>query len=191
VPEPSSQRRGQPVSDAILRSCLELLAERGYAFSVEEVAERAGVYETTVYRRWPTKAVLVGAALEHLANSTVDVKRTEDPMADLTRLAIKVRRVVREGPGAKMLQALVAAADDASLLPLARTLFDQRFAVASAILDDAVEQGLLRPSIDRGLVWSAIVNPLQLRAITETPITDATARALVAIVLEGCRAPLA
>ena len=41
-----------------------LLDERGYrALSVDEVAGRAGVAKTTVYRRWPSKGILVAAAI--------------------------------------------------------------------------------------------------------------------------------
>lgn len=41
-----------------------LLEERGYRdLSVDEVAERAGVAKTTVYRRWPSKGALAAAAI--------------------------------------------------------------------------------------------------------------------------------
>ena len=38
---------------------MELLAERGLAaMSIEEVAARAGVGKTTIYRGWPSKGLL-------------------------------------------------------------------------------------------------------------------------------------
>lgn len=44
------------------------LLERGYdGLSLSEVAKAAGVAETTVYRRWPTKAALAAAALLQFA----------------------------------------------------------------------------------------------------------------------------
>lgn len=49
---------------AILEAALELLAEVGpTGLSVEEVAARAGVGKSTIYRRWPTKDDLVVASL--------------------------------------------------------------------------------------------------------------------------------
>jgi AcrR family transcriptional regulator len=55
--------RGRPRSDqvdqAILRAASALLAERGLdAMTIEEVAARAGVGKSSIYRRWPTKGTL-------------------------------------------------------------------------------------------------------------------------------------
>src|SRR5690348_11593173 len=51
--------RSQEADRAILTATVELLAERGLAaMSIEEVAARAGVGKTTIYRRWPSKGLL-------------------------------------------------------------------------------------------------------------------------------------
>jgi AcrR family transcriptional regulator len=55
--------RGRPRSDqvdhAILLAASALLAERGLdAMTIEDVATRAGVGKSSIYRRWPTKGTL-------------------------------------------------------------------------------------------------------------------------------------
>ena len=56
--------RGEPVVQCVLKSTLEELAAVGYgALRIEDVATRAGVNKTTIYRRWPTKQELVACAL--------------------------------------------------------------------------------------------------------------------------------
>src|ERR1700759_3493227 len=60
--------RGRPRSlsadQAIAAATVELLADNGFSgLKIERVADRAGVGKTTIYRRWPTKAELVVAAL--------------------------------------------------------------------------------------------------------------------------------
>jgi AcrR family transcriptional regulator len=55
--------RGRPRSDqvdrAILQAASALLAERGLdAMTIEDVAARAGVGKSSIYRRWPTKGTL-------------------------------------------------------------------------------------------------------------------------------------
>jgi AcrR family transcriptional regulator len=60
---PAGPARGRPRSDqvdqAILRAASELLAERGLdAMTIEDVAARAGVGKSSIYRRWPTKGTL-------------------------------------------------------------------------------------------------------------------------------------
>jgi AcrR family transcriptional regulator len=50
--------------EEILTVALAMLREKGYReLTVDEVAERAGVAKTTVYRRWPSKGSLIAAAL--------------------------------------------------------------------------------------------------------------------------------
>jgi AcrR family transcriptional regulator len=62
--------RDERVDRAILDETLALLADVGpTALSVEEVASRAGVGKTTIYRRFPTKDDLVAAALASLNES--------------------------------------------------------------------------------------------------------------------------
>jgi AcrR family transcriptional regulator len=63
-PEQELRKPGRPRSaqahKAILNSTLELLAEEGFqGLSIEEVAARAGVGKTTIYRRWSSKEELV------------------------------------------------------------------------------------------------------------------------------------
>ena len=56
---PRGRPRSQEADRAILTAAAELLAERGLAaMSIEEVAARAGVGKTTIYRRWPSKGLL-------------------------------------------------------------------------------------------------------------------------------------
>jgi AcrR family transcriptional regulator len=93
-PEPVA-RRGRRISEErsedILGAVLELLHEIGYdQLRMQDVADRAGVGLSTIYRRWPAKQDLVRASLtcERAAEKYVV---TGDPRADvhafLTRMA--------------------------------------------------------------------------------------------------------
>jgi AcrR family transcriptional regulator len=70
-PEQGIRKPGRPRSaqahKAIINATLELFAEEGYqGLSIEEVAARAGVGKTTIYRRWPSKEELVMEAIRHV-----------------------------------------------------------------------------------------------------------------------------
>lgn len=59
-----SRRRGKVLEAAIFEIVLRELAETGYVnFSIERVAAKAGTSKPVIYRRWPTRARLVYAAL--------------------------------------------------------------------------------------------------------------------------------
>ena len=73
-PNPPGRTRGRPrnaaADTAILDATRALLAERGFAdLTIAEVAARAGVAKTTLYRRWPGKADLVVDAMAALFGS--------------------------------------------------------------------------------------------------------------------------
>jgi AcrR family transcriptional regulator len=56
--------RSARIVETVLATTRAMLAHSGYSrLSVEEIAARAHVHKTTIYRRWPTKAALVVAAV--------------------------------------------------------------------------------------------------------------------------------
>ncbi|MED5373920.1 MAG: helix-turn-helix domain-containing protein [Myxococcota bacterium] len=56
--------RSQRVVRSLLDAALAELVDKGYArLSMDAVAKRAGVHRSTLYRRFPTKAQLIGALL--------------------------------------------------------------------------------------------------------------------------------
>lgn len=80
---------------AILDAAVDTLVDRGYAATTTpEVAERAGVSQGAVFKHFPTKAALLGAALEHLLPQLragyraafVAAGRRRDPVTAAVRL---------------------------------------------------------------------------------------------------------
>jgi len=72
--------------DALRRAALDLVTEIGYdRMTMDAVAARAGAGKATVYRRWSSKAELVGDALAHahLAGGTPDTGSLRGDLAAL------------------------------------------------------------------------------------------------------------
>ena len=66
--------RSDRVVQEVLEATVGELAESGYrAFRMDAVSAEAGVNKTTIYRRWPGKALLVGAAVEWMRRFVHDV----------------------------------------------------------------------------------------------------------------------
>jgi AcrR family transcriptional regulator len=180
------RRRGEAVVTDVLDATLTLLAERGYEFSVDEVAASAGVHKTSVYRRWPTKPALVAAAIQRIADEEVETSPTTDPLADLERVAVQVARALRRPAGANALRAaLTTAGADAELRSTAAGFLASRYRQATHLVEAAQAQGLLRDDVDPTLLWQAVVNPLYMNAVLGGPLDDDTARSLLALVLNG------
>jgi AcrR family transcriptional regulator len=113
---------GRPRDDAVdqrvLDAAWELLHAGGYAaLSMDDVADRAGVAKTTVYRRWPTKDHLAVAVAARILGD-VPVPGTGDLRRDLTEfvtaLAASLNRLRLAGhpdggPSAGLAAELIAA----------------------------------------------------------------------------------
>src|ERR1043165_5093099 len=78
-------------ADRILRAAREVFAELGPDAQIDTIADRAGVAERTLYRRFPTKADLLRAALdqsidENLSPAIEKALARKDPLRGLTEL---------------------------------------------------------------------------------------------------------
>jgi AcrR family transcriptional regulator len=105
---PPGRPRSAEADEAILASTLRLLARHGYdRTSIDAVAADAGVARATVYRRYPTKADLVGTALGCMRGQPSD-----EPPGDLRRFLVDaltgMRDSMHEHDGLGILGALLA-----------------------------------------------------------------------------------
>jgi AcrR family transcriptional regulator len=127
--QPSLKRgRGRPRREGadaeILGVALSLLQERGYHdFTVEDVAERAGTAKTTIYRRFPTKAALVVAALTPGSTAHVPAPNSGSVQADLARILHEVIALLR-GAGDAQNEPELAAAMRAAVAPDRNRILD-------------------------------------------------------------------
>src|SRR5262245_42346850 len=103
-PRRTGQQRLGGRSERVVRDVIQAtaaeLARVGYAaLRVEDVAAQAGVNKTTVYRRWPPKADLVGAALRGVRGAPPEPPDTGSVRADLLLLLREVIAVVSTPEG--------------------------------------------------------------------------------------------
>jgi AcrR family transcriptional regulator len=96
-----SRRRGAVLEDALLQAAWDELAVAGYSgLTMETVAERAGTSKSVLYRRWPTRAALVLAAVRHhVTPVATQLPDTGDLRGDLLAVLGQVRDHFRQiGP---------------------------------------------------------------------------------------------
>lgn len=93
-PEQGQRKPGRPRSaqahKAILDATLELLAQEGFqGLSIEDIAARAGVGKTTIYRRWSSKDELVIDAIHEIQVdlTTVDTGNFRNDLVILFKAA--------------------------------------------------------------------------------------------------------
>lgn len=192
TPRPSErarQVRGEPLIEKILEATLDELARAGYAaLSVEIVAERAGVNKTTIYRRWPTKTDLVGAALEREADIALCGADTGSLRSDMIAMLTEIRDVMSTRRGQALIRMMLAE----GLTPEVATLIDairkSKESGPKATVARALARGELPKDTDVEMVFSMLVGSLQHLVFfhRETPTHHRIAQ-IVDLVLEGAR----
>ncbi|WP_049659077.1 TetR/AcrR family transcriptional regulator [Kitasatospora sp. MY 5-36] len=158
--------RAARVRQAVLDAAAQVLAEEGVdRLTVAGVAARAGVNETTVYRRWGTREKLVLDAMLTGSNEGVPVPDTGAVRTDLAAFARALARYLATPTGRSVARAAALSADDPDLAEAWQTFWHSRLDQAGAIIARAVDRGELPPDTDTALALELLCAPLQTRCL--------------------------
>ena len=184
--------RGRPRSaiadQAIREAAVDLFAERGFeGFSVEDVADRAGVSKATVYRRYPSKVDLVVEAGSCLATDEIRFPDTGNLRDDVRGLARSLVNAFENTRAGKVMPVMTFERRRYPELDAGyRRFLADRKARTRAVLRRAVQRGELPGDTDIGMMSSMLVGPIFHRLmITQEPLNDAFVDALVDALLRG------
>ena len=186
---PVPARRGRPRSietdEAILAATLELAGEVGiHGMSMDDLAARAGVSKATVYRRWPSKEMLVIAALDSALRPFDDVD-TGSLRGDLDVYLGELIERFDQNPMNDILPHLIEAGSRDEAV---RTSLDDyvrhRRAPLRGIFDRADARGELREDIDLDVLIDVTIGPfIYRRLLTRDPVDHDFVVQLLSIVL--------
>jgi AcrR family transcriptional regulator len=171
-----------------MAATLAELAERGYAaLSLEEIARRAGVHKTTLYRRWRTREDLVLEAMLERAGERVALPDTGSVREDLLEFARTAATNAATPEVAAMARAVAAESPrDRRLAEANRRFWVERLALDAVIVERAIERGELARGTDPRRVIEAIIGPIHLRLLlTGEPIDDSFLQDIVDVVVDG------
>jgi AcrR family transcriptional regulator len=160
--------RSARVRAAVLEAAFELLADGSYeATTLPEVARRAGVHPTTIYRRWHSKQGLLTDAMLVYAAENIPTPDTGSLRGDLELLLREVIGVLAEPSVRALLGAVVAEATaGSSTLAAERTRYwQERFSRAVVIVEQGVERGELARDVDAYAVIENLVAAAYMRAL--------------------------
>lgn len=112
VAEERPRRRSEKSRAAIFAATRKLALERGFdKLTIEAVAAKAGVGKQTIYRWWPSRAVLVAdVLLEDFGSMDLAVPDTGDLVADLIGWARALAKSLTTGDFSTSLRILTASA---------------------------------------------------------------------------------
>jgi AcrR family transcriptional regulator len=184
--------RGRPRSaaadTAILDAARELLASRGWAdLTIAEVASRAGVAKTTLYRRWPGKADLAVDAMAELFGRLELVDHgsmLEDAMGVVRQYAELLSRP--ETQAALLALAAESARDETLRERVKKQVIDPQRRLVHEGWARALARGEVSGATDVDLIFDMISGTLVQRIlIGGEPVDDAYLVRLVSVLLGG------
>jgi AcrR family transcriptional regulator len=179
--------RGEPVVRGILEATMTELSAAGYgALRIEDVATRAGVNKTTIYRRWPTKQDLVRAALQSISVDSIVPPDTGSLRTDLLQIGRDIAEHA-SAPEHKSLELILRAEEgDPELTALAQFLHESLEAIPRPVIEAARARGELAENIDAHMLFRAMVAVVHHQVLMERKrVDDEFLQQLVDLVLLG------
>lgn len=183
---PRGRPRDPMLDGQILDAARTVLLEQGIrAFTLLEVARRAGVPKTTVYRRWPSRKDMLTAALAHVVNQDGQPPDTGTLRGDLIA-AVKIQIEMIDSQARALARLGLEADDDDELRPVVRDAYDRRRRAFYPVLERAVTRGELRPEIDFDAALDLVFGAILSRVVSQRgDVAPGLAEATVDRVLKG------
>lgn len=179
--------RSARVRKAVLRAALEVISESGPSgFGIAEVAARADVHESSIYRRWGTRDRLtIDALLSHSENS-LDVADTGSLHGDLVKLGQALVRYGTSPLGAALSRTMASSSDDEESAQTRTEFWEARHAAVMVLVDRAKSRGELPELVDGRHLIEVFISPIHFRLLmTRESIDDAYLENLACIVIAG------
>jgi AcrR family transcriptional regulator len=179
---PPGRPRNEEADREIIAATLRLLPVQGYdRLSVEAVAAEADVTRATIYRRYPSKAELVCAALSAYPDDA-SVGDLADVRSYLVTLMAVFRSGIQECDGVAICSSLYLNREKhpEMLEEFRRTVVDPRMERMRAVLEAAAAAGHVRKGIDVEMVVTMLFGAGIQRMLTGGTLDDAWPERVVA-----------
>ncbi|MFO0666695.1 MAG: TetR/AcrR family transcriptional regulator [Polyangiaceae bacterium] len=184
---PSKVPRGQSVVRKVLLAAREELARVGYrALRIEDVASRAGVHKTTIYRRFPDKIDLVRAAMQELFQERFVTTDTGSLRGDLIDFAQVMTNFFSSVEGQSLARMMMTEGTDPELRSIVESVRAKREALPNQVIVNAVARGEISKDTDGDFLFKTLVGAIHHRLFALTQcVSELNIAKLVDLLLYG------
>lgn len=141
---------------------------------IPEVSRRAGVRDSTIYRRWQTRENLVVDALLAVSERLLQAPDTGSLHGDLRAFAIELIDYLRTPLGDGLTRSLAFLPESEATRPARNEFWSSRLRELRPMLDRAIERGELSPDADGRLLLELVVAPIHFRHLLTREEMDHT-----------------
>ncbi len=179
--------RSARVRAAVMAATLDLLAEAGPSgFSIADVARRAGVHETSIYRRWGTRERLTLDAMAQLSSRLLPVPDAGSIRDDLIALGHSLLGYAETPLGCALMRTMASSTDDDAMAEVRARFWQLRYDECAAVVHRAVERGEIPRDVDPRLLLEVFTAPLHFRLLlTREAVDEGDLRLLADVAVKG------
>lgn len=182
--------RSNRVREAVFRATLLVISESGLnSLTIADVAARADVHETTIYRRWrTTERLAVEALLDH-SSTILNAPDTGSIHEDLVELGRSLVRYAAEPLGQALERTMAASTDDADSAIARSEFWEIRHKEVQILVERAKARDELPTHVESRRLIEIFISPIHFRLLlTREPVDDAYLDELARITIAGVSA---
>ena len=181
--------RGESVVRDVLDAAREEIAKFGFAaMRIEDVALRAEVAKTTIYRRWPKKEDLLFEVLQSMMSGSREIPESGSLRGDLLAIARHLRSIMTSADGQAVARVMMAERSDPEVRRVIERIREEKMVAPRKLVERARERGEIDPSVDAELLLTTLAGSIHHRVFVRSDeLSDAYLEALVDLLLSGVR----
>lgn len=181
--------RGEAVVRDVLDAVREEIANVGFrAMRIENVALRAEVAKTTIYRRWPKKEDLLFELLQSMMVGSQSLPEKGCLRDDLLAIGHYIESMMKSPEGQAVGRMMTAERSDPEVRRVIERIREQNIHIPRKMMERARERGEVAPGVDPEILLSTLVGSIHHRVVAHG-ITNAKGHveAVVDLLLNGAR----
>jgi AcrR family transcriptional regulator len=181
--------RGESVVRDVLDAVREEIALVGFsAMRIENVALRAEVAKTTIYRRWPKKEDLLFELLQSMTRGSGEIPESGTVREDLLAVARHLRSMMTSTDGQAVARVLMAERSDPEVERAIAHIREEKMVVPMQIVERARARGEVGAAVDADLLLTTLAGGIHHRVFVRSEeLTDVYLESLVDLLLAGVR----
>lgn len=166
--------RSARVLDAVANAVIQELSESGIEnFSIPRAAARAGISNSSMYRRWSNKAALIAFAGGRIARQSIPFPDCGSLREDLIRVLAEVSESFRDPSSRSMIGMAFSSSDSPEVQHTQSTFWKLRVEEQQAMFDRAIARGEIDEATDTGEIVERVIGPLFFRYfMSRRPVTS-------------------
>ena len=176
--------RSQDVANRVFAATIDILTAKGYgALNFQDIAQKADVSRTTLYRRWPTKAELVLEAMTSALAERIKLPDTGSLVGDAAEGLRQLGAMLASPFGAAVIASRIELQGAPASEDWRGELWIRRFAEFWPMFERARQRGELPKDFDVEAGLGAAVGAIHYRVFIQArPVDEEWIRRVIAIV---------